>query len=125
MAAIIREDAPPLDANTPTPLRWIIERCLSKDPADRYDSTRDLYRELLQTKDRLSDIAASGAPVAWLSDIMRRQRALFGDVGDVGRCLYANHPTVMKQLCKQSLRESAVAFSALIFSEADTYVEST
>jgi len=56
MAAIIKDDAPPLEANIPAPLRWIIERCLAKDPAERYDSTRDLYRELRQVKERLSDI---------------------------------------------------------------------
>jgi len=51
MAAIIREDAAPLPAATPAPLRWIVERLLSKDPSERYDSTRDLYRELRQARD--------------------------------------------------------------------------
>src|SRR5262249_19835620 len=59
MAAIIREEAPPLPATVPVPLRWTIERCLSKDPADRYDSTRDLYRELRQIRQRFSE-ATSG-----------------------------------------------------------------
>jgi serine/threonine protein kinase len=35
MAAIIREDASPLPANVPAPLRWIIARLLAKDPAER------------------------------------------------------------------------------------------
>ena len=55
MTAIIREDAEPLPASVPAPLRWILERLLAKDPADRYDSTRDLYRELKQVRDRLSE----------------------------------------------------------------------
>jgi len=46
MVAIIREQPAPLPATIPAPLRWTIERCLAKEPADRYDSTRDLYREL-------------------------------------------------------------------------------
>ncbi len=54
MAAIIREDADPLPGTVPVPLRWVIERLLAKDPAERYDSTRDLYRELKQIRDRLS-----------------------------------------------------------------------
>ena len=29
-----------LDPRTPAPLRWIVERCLAKDPDDRYASTR-------------------------------------------------------------------------------------
>src|SRR5438045_9460395 len=30
--------------------RWVIDRCLAKEPAERYDSTRDLYRELRDRK---------------------------------------------------------------------------
>jgi serine/threonine protein kinase len=55
LAAIIRDEAEPLPETTPAPLRWVIERLLAKDPADRYDSTRDLYRELRQMRDRLSE----------------------------------------------------------------------
>jgi eukaryotic-like serine/threonine-protein kinase len=67
MAAIIREEAEPLPANIPAPLRWVVERLLAKDPSERYDSTRDLYRELRQIRERLSHTtnkvdAASGAP---------------------------------------------------------------
>ena len=63
MAAIIRDEPEPLPASVPAPLRWTIERCLSKDPAERYDSTRDLYRELRQIRQRLSE-AASALAVA-------------------------------------------------------------
>jgi eukaryotic-like serine/threonine-protein kinase len=62
IAAIIREEAPPLPSTTPTPLRWVIERLLSKDPAGRYDSTRDLSRDLRQIRDRLSEAAAVAMP---------------------------------------------------------------
>src|SRR6185437_10121370 len=48
MTAIIREDAEPLPPAIPAALRWTVERCLAKDPAQRYDSTGDLYRELRQ-----------------------------------------------------------------------------
>jgi hypothetical protein len=51
--AILREEAEPLPTNVPAALRWIIERLLAKEPAERYDSTRDLYRELRQVRDRL------------------------------------------------------------------------
>ena len=59
MTAIIREDAEPLPANVPTPLRWVIERLLAKDPADRYDSTRDLYRELKHIRERYSEVSGA------------------------------------------------------------------
>jgi len=50
MTAIIREEAEPLPDSVPEPARWTIERCLAKEPDHRYDSTRDLYRELKQMR---------------------------------------------------------------------------
>src|SRR5215831_15529231 len=55
LTAIIREDAEPLPATVPTPVRWIIERCLAKDPAERYHSTRDLHLELRHAREHLTD----------------------------------------------------------------------
>ena len=65
MTAIIREDADPLAATTPAQFRWIVERLLAKEPVDRYDSTRDLYRDLRQLRDRLSEsTSVSGVQAA-------------------------------------------------------------
>jgi Tol biopolymer transport system component/predicted Ser/Thr protein kinase len=76
MTAIIREDMEPLPATVPAPLRWIIERLLAKEPADRYDSTRDLYRELRQVRDRLSETTtASGVQPASTAQIANRRQA--------------------------------------------------
>jgi serine/threonine protein kinase len=61
MTAIIREDAEPLPGTVPAPLRWAIERLLQKEPAERYDSTADLYRELRQLRDHLSESASASA----------------------------------------------------------------
>ncbi|MBZ5584823.1 MAG: serine/threonine-protein kinase [Acidobacteriia bacterium] len=58
LTAIIREEAEPLPPEIPAPMRWTIERCMAKDPDQRYDSTRDLYRELRQTRDHLSQTLA-------------------------------------------------------------------
>jgi serine/threonine protein kinase len=55
MTAIIREDPEPLPASAPAPLRWIIDRLLAKEPADRYDTTRDLYRELRRLRDHYTE----------------------------------------------------------------------
>lgn len=68
MTAIIREDADPLPASVPAPLRWIIERLLAKDSAERYDSTRDLYRELRQIRERLTE-TTSGVQSASTAEV--------------------------------------------------------
>ncbi|MCU1336505.1 MAG: serine/threonine protein kinase [Bryobacterales bacterium] len=76
MTAIIRDEAEPLPPTVPAPLRWVIERCMAKDPAERYDSTRDLYRELKLARERLSEVSASGpqALVAVAAPAVRRPR---------------------------------------------------
>jgi tetratricopeptide (TPR) repeat protein len=64
IAAII-EDAPePIatrNPQLPPPLRWVIERCLAKEPAERYASTLDLARELRGLRERLAEVAGSGS----------------------------------------------------------------
>jgi eukaryotic-like serine/threonine-protein kinase len=68
MSAILTEDAPPLDPKIPAPLRWTIERCLAKEPRDRYESSRDLFQELRYLRDHLSEATLTSsvaiAPVA-------------------------------------------------------------
>lgn len=61
LAAIIEADPDltPL-ALLPPPLRWVIERCLAKDPSERYDSTADLFRDLRHLRDRQSEVMQSG-----------------------------------------------------------------
>ncbi len=61
MAAIIREEAEALPAAVPAPLRWVIQRLLQKEPAERYDSTGDLYRDLRQLRGHLSESASASA----------------------------------------------------------------
>ncbi len=88
MTAIIREEAEPLPASVPLPLRWVVERLLAKEPAERYDSTRDLYRELNQIRDRLSQstsaVGAAPAPGA----VRKRRRLLLVPAGALA-CLAA------------------------------------
>jgi WD40 repeat protein/predicted Ser/Thr protein kinase len=63
LAAIIRDEPEPigtLQSRTPGPVRWIVERCLSKEARGRYASTEDLARELEVVRDHLSDSVFSG-----------------------------------------------------------------
>ncbi len=63
MSAIIREEPEPVGKvrpELPLPVRWILERCLSKDREERYASTRDLARDLAGVRDHLSE-ASSGS----------------------------------------------------------------
>jgi predicted ATPase len=61
MAAILRDEPERLGAKmlqAPAPFVWIVERCLAKDPQQRYGSTRDLARDLAAVRDRLADVPA-------------------------------------------------------------------
>jgi Tol biopolymer transport system component/predicted Ser/Thr protein kinase len=63
LTAIIREDVEPvaqLNTGVPPPFRWIVERCLQKDPEERYASTRDLARDVRSVREHLSEVTVTG-----------------------------------------------------------------
>lgn len=66
LTATIRDEPESLRskrAELPAPFCWIVERCLAKDPGDRYASTRDLARDLADVRDRLSDLTGGAARI--------------------------------------------------------------
>jgi eukaryotic-like serine/threonine-protein kinase len=78
LAAILEDDPEPvtkLNPRVPAPLRWIIDRCLAKDPRQRYESTTDLARDLRTLRDRLGEFASS-TDIAAPPPTRRRRSAL-------------------------------------------------
>jgi serine/threonine protein kinase/Tol biopolymer transport system component len=78
LVAIIREEPEPLSQaapKAPAPVRWIVERCLAKDPEERYASTKDLARDLKSLRDHLSEtsLSASGSLQAAEAPRVRRR----------------------------------------------------
>jgi hypothetical protein len=72
LSAILSEEPAPLDAKLPAPLRWIIERCLTKEPANRYESTRDLFADLQYLRDHLAEATAASGLVPAMTPAARR-----------------------------------------------------
>ncbi len=64
LSAIIRDEPPSLrelNPAVPLPVQWVVDRCLAKNPSDRYGSTRDLARDLATARDHFSQLTAPGA----------------------------------------------------------------
>jgi eukaryotic-like serine/threonine-protein kinase len=78
LTAIIREEPEPvgtINPKAPAPLRWIVERCLAKEPEERFETTRDLARDLASIRDHLSDaVVVSGEAQAAPSPTARGMR---------------------------------------------------
>jgi predicted ATPase len=82
LAAIIREEPESigsLNARAPAPLRWIVERCLAKDPEERYASTRDLARDLAAVRERLLEAPSEARPARLTTLPVQRTRLVGRD----------------------------------------------
>ncbi len=80
LASVLRDDPEPLSVinrQAPAPLCWVIERCLAKEPGERYASTTDLARDLAALRDRRSDVAAP-SPVIRPSNLPAERTAFVG-----------------------------------------------
>ena len=63
LAAVLRDDPAPL--STPHPISQVVYRCLQKDPANRYQTARDLRNALEETRSKAADTRASIAVLAF------------------------------------------------------------
>ena len=79
LAAIIQDEPEPVaqvNPRVPAPLRWIVERCLAKDPDERYASTRDLARDLKSVREHIGEVTSTASGVAGIVEAApRRSRA--------------------------------------------------
>ncbi len=63
LSSILHDEPEPIEkaapgTRIPTALRWVVERCLAKEPSERYGSTVDLHHDLARIQTHLSDLAA-------------------------------------------------------------------
>lgn len=95
MAAILRDQPERLGSRmlqAPPPFLWIVERCLAKDPKERYASTQDLARDLASVRDRLAE--ASARPAESRANNLPVQRTAF-----IGR---EHEATALRQLLSRA-----------------------
>jgi serine/threonine-protein kinase len=79
LSAIIDSEPRPiaeLNPSFPPPARWVIDRCLAKDPDGRYASTLDLAQELRGIRERIGEASTSGTDLGSLARPARRPRLL-------------------------------------------------
>jgi serine/threonine-protein kinase len=67
LSAILHDEPAPIarvTPATPAPLRWIVDRCLAKDPRERYASTVDLARDLATVREHVSELSGGESALA-------------------------------------------------------------
>ena len=84
LSAIVKEEPVALSTGAgqvPPPLRWIIERCLAKEPSRRFASTAGLHEQLRDLRDHLAELSGVFESQAHALPLPSRRRfrpALFG-----------------------------------------------
>src|SRR5262249_60692174 len=67
IAAILERPAPSISAIAPAALDRVLQRCLKKDPEDRWQSVRDLKAELEGIASAPAEATASSPRFRWMA----------------------------------------------------------
>ena len=82
LSAVMRDEPEPVRAinpSVPSPLAWILDRCLAKEPEGRYASTGDLAREIATVRSHLSEMTGTPAAAGTIAmSAGRRSRLAWG-----------------------------------------------
>jgi eukaryotic-like serine/threonine-protein kinase len=129
LSAILHEEPRSINevnAEAPAPLRWIVERCLAKEPERRYAATRDLAQDLELLRNRSSEaVDLVGAPG-------RRRRTVLSAIGTLAlaaaavfatRLLWKQPPPVPPKFQRLTFRRGFVG-AARFSPDAQTIVYS-
>jgi len=87
LSAILKEEPPPLTSvrpDSPEPLEWIVRRCLAKEPDERYQSTRDLARDLAGVRDRSAEVPAVPARTRRRTGLLAAAAVVIAGLGVAG-----------------------------------------
>jgi len=79
LSKILKEDPEPLaklQPGVPEALVWIVDRCLAKEPDERYQSTRDLARDVAGARDRTSGMQPASMTFPAAGKSRRRAAAI-------------------------------------------------
>ncbi len=81
LSAIIRDEPEAIasvNPRAPAPLRWVVERCMAKNPEDRYASTRDLARDLQSLGEHLTEVGGAASAVFTPAPTTALRKAISG-----------------------------------------------
>jgi eukaryotic-like serine/threonine-protein kinase len=119
LTAIIRDEPEPLEKrtpNVPAPVRWIVDRCLAKERPGRYDSTRDLARDLATCGLHLSETTSGAAAALSTGAAPSGRRSRFVLFAIAGAVLFAALGILAGRiLTLRSEKQEPVTFKRLTF----------
>ncbi len=70
-SAILSQSLPPLSSSVPAPLAGVIDKCLAKEPGER-------YQQGAEARAAIEAVASGQAGTAWRVELRRRRRLLLG-----------------------------------------------